>query len=211
MALLIKLRPGRAFIIALLLALDFLVAPARLLAQGSTEYELKAVMLFNLARFVEWPAKAFAETNSPIIIGVLGRNPFGDTLVEAVRGENVNGRPIVVEHYDNLQSLKPCHILFISSSERSRLDSILAKLKGRPTLSVSEIDGFTKIPGGMIRFYTNDQKKIRLRLNLESTHAEGLDVSSQLIRVADLDKVSSLWPASPESFRLALWVPNPPP
>jgi hypothetical protein len=174
-------------------------------AEGPTEYELKAVMLFNLARFVDWPAKAFASTNSPIVIGVLGRNPFGNTLDQAVQGETVNGRHLVVEYYDSLEALKPCQILFICSSEKSSLGPILSKLKGQSVLSVSEIEGFTKIPGGMIRFYTNEQRKIRLRLNLDSTRSEGLGVSSKLIQVAELDKVSLLWPGllpSPD-FRLA--------
>lgn len=161
------------------------------------EYELKAVMLFNLARFVEWPQSAFAASNAPIVIGVLGRNPFGDALEKAVKGETVSGRKITVEHYDSVKDLQPSHILFVCSSEKSRVNAILAKLKGTSTLSVSEIDGFSKMRGGMVLFYTSNQKKIRLRLNLESARAEGLIISSKLIQVAELDKTSLLWPRPP--------------
>jgi hypothetical protein len=155
-------------------------------------------MVFNLTRFVEWPANAFADAKSPIVISVLGRNPFADALERAVQGEKVNGRPIVIEYCDSVADLTRCHIVFICANERSRLSTILAKLKGQPILSVSEIDGFSRLPGGMVRFYTNDQKKIRLRLNLESARAEGLTISSKLIQVAELDKTSSLWRALPQ-------------
>jgi hypothetical protein len=162
----------RPVLLTLLVAFGFLTAP-RVLAEEEVpnEYELKAVMLFNLARFVQWPAAAFAETNSPLIIGILGRDPFGDALQRAVQGETVNGRRLVIEHYDNPRLLQTCHILFISSNEKPRLTQILAKIKGQPILTVSEMEGFSKLPGGMVRFYINDQKKIRLRLNLESAHA----------------------------------------
>jgi len=184
----------RAAIFTLVMALGFLAAPSLLAEEVPNEYELKPVMLFNLARFVEWPAKAFAETNSPIVIGVLGHNPFGDALERAVRGEKVNGRSLVIEHYDNVRALDACHVLFICSSEKPKLAQVLSKLKGQPILTVSEIDGFSKLPGGMVRFYVNDQKKIRLRLNLQSARTEGLGVSSKLIQVAELDAASLLWP-----------------
>ncbi len=179
------------------------------------EYELKAVMLFNLARFVEWPQSAFATSNAPIVIGVIGRNPFGDALEKAVKGETVSGRKITVEHYDSVKELQRCHILFVCSSERPRVSAILAKLKGAPTLSVSEIDGFSRMRGGMVLFYTNNQKRIRLRLNLESARAEGLIISSKLIQVAELDKTTLLWPREPMLGASSLFaaasmtVPNP--
>ena len=201
----------RALLFILIFTLSTLGVPGLRAADGPNEYELKAVMLFNLARFVEWPAKAFADSNSPIVIGILGRSPFGDILDKAVQGETVNGRHLVVEHYDGPQELKTCHILFIGSNEKSRLPQILSRLKGQPVLSVSEIDGFTKIPGGMVRFYTNDEKKIRLRLNLESARSEGLGISSKLIQVAELDKVSFLWPGVPQMPEIGLaacFAPN---
>jgi hypothetical protein len=207
MGLQFQFRLFRALMVTFVLAPIFLRAPRLLADEAPNEYELKAVMLFNLARFVEWPATAFASSNSPIVIGILGRNPFGNILEKAVQGETVNGRHLVIQYFEGVRDLKTCHILFICSNEKSRVSLILSKLKGQPILSVSEIEGFSRLPGGMVRFYTNDQNKIRLRLNLQAAHSEGLGVSSKLIQVAELDGTSVLWPhllALP-GLELAAW------
>jgi len=183
-------RLARAILFALIFAVNAATALRNFAAEVPNEYELKSVMILNLARFVEWPSNAFANSDSPMVIGVLGHNPFGDNLEKAVKGEIVNGHPFVVEYYDSLRSIKTCHILYICLSEKSNVASILSKIKGQPTLSVSELEGFSNLPGGMVRFYTNDQKKIRLRLNLDSARSEGLRVSSKLIQVAEIDHAS---------------------
>lgn len=159
-----------------------LLTSASLQAQVSREYQLKAAFLYNFAQFVEWPPTAFAETNSPLVIGVLGIDPFGEVLDETVRGEVVQGRRFKVERYRRVDEALGCHILFISQSEDRRLEAIIAALRGRPILTVSDIDPF--VPrGGMIRFLT-EGNKIRLRINVTATREAKLTVSSKLLRAA---------------------------
>src|ERR1700758_4217756 len=74
-----------------------------LLAEPPTpEYQVKAVFLFNLAQFVDWPSKAFADPAAPLIIGVLGEDPFGSYLDETLRGETVRNHPLVLQRYRRL-------------------------------------------------------------------------------------------------------------
>jgi hypothetical protein len=80
MALLIRLRSLCLSLLLLMVAAGSMTTPRAFATADTSEYELKAVMLFNLARFVEWPAKAFADSNTPIVIGFVGRNPFSDVL-----------------------------------------------------------------------------------------------------------------------------------
>jgi hypothetical protein len=148
------------------------------------EYQLKAVFLFNFAQFVEWPPEAFPEAQTPLIIGVLGEDPFGIYLDDTVRGEKVNNRPLIVQRYHRLDEIKTCHILFVSQSEANRLEPIFTSLKGRNTLTVSDAVGFAQ-RGGMIRFVT-ERNKIRLRINLEAAKAANLTISSKLLRPADI-------------------------
>lgn len=148
------------------------------------EYQLKAVFLFNFTQFVEWPPQAFADANSPLIIGVLGSDPFGSYLDDTVRGETVNGRPLQVQRYASIDQVNNCHVLFISRAEASHLPEIFSKLKGRRTLTVGENEGFVNA-GGMIRFLTVSNK-IRLRIGLESAQQAGLVLSSKLLRPADV-------------------------
>src|SRR5881396_2379465 len=115
------------------------------------EYQLKAVFLFNFAQFVEWPPQAFPDRQVPLVIGVLGEDPFGSFLDETVRGEKVNNRPLAVQRYRRVDEIKTCHVLFISGSEANRLEQIFNGLKGRNILTVGDFDGFAR-RGGMIRF-----------------------------------------------------------
>jgi hypothetical protein len=160
--------------------------PANAVAQASAspEYQLKAVFLFNFAQFVEWPAGAFAGPDTPLVIGVLGEDPFGSYLDETVRGETVNGRPYEVQRYRGVEEIGTCHILFVSRRGADRLQGVLDSLRGRSILTVSDAEGFAG-RGGMIRFVT-DRNRIRLRINLEAAQAADLTLSSKLLRPAQI-------------------------
>jgi hypothetical protein len=160
--------------------------PTDTLAQSSPdpEYQLKAVFLFNFAQFVEWPASAFPSPETPLVIGVLGEDPFGPYLDETVRGEMVNDRPLVVRRYRSVEEITTCHILFISRREVGHLKDILDSLRGRSVLTVSDADRFAS-RGGMIRFVT-DHHRIRFRINLEAARAASLTLSSKLLRAAQI-------------------------
>jgi hypothetical protein len=149
----------------------------------SPEYQIKAVFLFNFAQFVDWPPKAFADAQTPLVIGILGEDLFGSYLDETVRGEKVNNRPLVVQRFRRIGEIKACHVLFISRSENARLEEILASLKGRSILTVGDNDDFA-LRGGMIRFVT-EKNKIRMRINLEAVKAANLTISSKLLRLAE--------------------------
>jgi hypothetical protein len=178
----LKLRHAAA-IVAVLLAL--VAAPARAQAPAApTEYQVKAVFLFNFSQFVDWPASSFADGRAPLVIGVLGDDPFGATLDEIVRGETVNGRPLEVRRYQSVEQIDACHILFIERSQDEQLDAVFAALKGRNVLTVGDFAGFAR-RGGIIRFVTVGNK-IRLHVNLAAAQEERLTISSKLLRPAHI-------------------------
>ena len=147
-----------------------------------TEYQIKAAFLFNFAKFVEWPPTAFAGATSPIVIGILGENPFKDDLAGMIRNKTVDGRPLVVKQFGSATEATNCHILFISTSEKDKLPEILKGLKETSVLTVGEMDHFTE-SGGMIRFVLKEQK-IRFQINNgEATRAK-LKISSKLMSLA---------------------------
>ena len=152
--------------------------------QTSREFQIKAVFLFNFAEFTEWPADAFASKDAPMFIGVLGTDPFGSVLDETVRNEAVRGHRLVVQRYQKVEEIQNCHILYISQSEASELDHVLEFLKGKPVLTVSDIEGSAP-RGVMIRFVT-EKNKIRLRINLETARAANLTLSSKVLRAAEI-------------------------
>jgi hypothetical protein len=150
----------------------------------SREYQLKAAFVYNFAQFTDWPEDVLADTSQPFVIGVLGTNYFGSALEEVVRGETVRGHKLHVEYYHAVEEIRTCHILFIGQSEDRRLEKILAALKGKPILTVSDIDK-SAIRGVMVRFLT-ENNKLRFRVNVDSLAASHLTMSSKLLRVAEV-------------------------
>ncbi|HYG21921.1 MAG TPA: YfiR family protein [Verrucomicrobiae bacterium] len=150
----------------------------------SREYQLKAVFLFNFAQFTHWPTNAFAGTNDPIVIGVLGRNPFGDALGDTVRGETVGGRPLSLEHYSRVEEATNCHILFIAPSESRRTQRAIDVLRQRPVLTVGDEDT-AEGRAVMIRF-VEQNNKLRIRVNLDAVNDAHLTLSSKLLRAAEI-------------------------
>jgi hypothetical protein len=170
------------------LMMSVLLLPSRFESFAQTpsaEYQVKAVYLFNFAQFVEWPAKAFPDPQRPLVIGVLGDDPFGNYLDETIRGESVNKRALTVQRFRRVGEVKTCHVLFISRSESDRLEQTFSSLKGRHILTVGDTDDFTQ-RGGMIRFVI-EKSKIRVRINLGAVKAADLAISSKLLRVAEIE------------------------
>jgi hypothetical protein len=160
------------------------LAPAEVCAQASREYQIKAVFLYNFSKFTDWPADAFASSDAPLVIGVLGKDPFGPHLQEAVRAEKVAGRALVVQNFTRVEDIKTVHILFISDSEARRVPDILARLRGRSILTVSDAENFAT-NGGMVRFLTANNR-IHLRINSDALKAARLTMSSKILRAAEI-------------------------
>jgi hypothetical protein len=150
--------------------------------ENPSEYQLKAAFLFNFAKFVEWPPQAFPETNSPIVIGVLGTNVFGSDLERTIRNKTVNNHPFQFKEFTSATEAIHCHILFVSPSEKDRLRQIVEALHNASVLTVSETDQFLTA-GGMINF-TIENNKIRFQINDEHAKKAGLKISSKLLSLA---------------------------
>lgn len=148
-----------------------------------TEYQVKALFLLNFIRYVEWPDGAFETEDTPFTIGVIGVDPFGDNLVRLVRGKTVSGRAIVAQNVVTDLEIRSCHILFVSSSERSRMNAIREAIGRRPVLTVGDDPRFLR-HGGVVQFLSQG-KNIRLMVNLKAAREGNLRVSSQLLQVAE--------------------------
>ena len=153
---------------------------------GVSEYQLKAAYLYNFTKFTDWPASAFTATNAPLIIGIVGDNPFGKTLEDLVRGETRRGHPLVVKYLRRDDDLRGCHELFIVRCDAERMAGLLQKIKGSPMLTVSDVRGFAE-QGGMINFVLV-KEKVKMEINPAVAEAAGLKISSQLLALARIVK-----------------------
>ena len=167
--------------VGLLLALLLATAAG---AAAPDEYQVEAVYLLHFTQFVEWPAQEFNDAHTPFVIGVLGRDPFGTALDAAVRGETVNGHPLIVKRFTGATEMSPCQILFIDRSAVGDANRVIGSVSHSGTLTVSDV----AVPGPqdvIIRF-VNEDRRIRLRINVDFARAAGLTISSKLLRPAQV-------------------------
>lgn len=158
-------------------------APARSeeARQRAEEYALKAAILKRISLFVEWPADAFPAGNSPLVVTVLGEDPFQRNLDEALAGHTVHGHPLTVRRTSSTDEAQGSHVVFISSSERERLTEIIAALEGQSLLTVSDIDEFCE-HGGALNLVLHDDK-ISIEINTGAVTDHDLKMSSKLLRL----------------------------
>jgi hypothetical protein len=149
-----------------------------------TEYKIKAAFIFNFVKFVEWPPQAFANETSPIVIGVLGQNVFGDNLEQALRNKSIHHRPLQYQEFHSVAEVTNCQVLFIGVSEKKRYSKILGALRGMSVLTVSESDQDQFIEaGGMINFVIQENR-IHFQVNNEAAKSAGLIINSKLLDLA---------------------------
>jgi hypothetical protein len=160
-----------------------LMLPGGLRAAPS-EYQVKAVFLFNFGKFVDWPSEVFDTPQAPFVICVLGEDPFGQTLDDVVRGESVDSRSLVVRRTREANDVTGCNILFVGRGDEALLTQALAAARGHSVLTVTDIQGAER-RGAVIVLYSDDNR-IRMRINLAAARANHLVISSKLLRPAEV-------------------------
>jgi hypothetical protein len=169
---------------SVLLPLVFLAfSAATTFAQMGTqrEYELKAGVLYHIIGYVEWPKGALSNNPPAIQIGLIGQIPFADAL-EVLNGKTIQGRELVVKRISDQQATAQCQVLFIGASEKTRIAEIVAEVKDRPVLTVSEVEGFAE-QGGMVNLVAGPNRII-MEINNEVARRARLSMSSQLLKLA---------------------------
>jgi len=153
---------------------------------GFNEYKVKAAFLYNFAKFVDWPPGTFANPNDPIVICVVGQNPFGSALENMVQGKKIGGRSFAVRLLPDTQQAGSCQILFIGAGEWKRTPALLDALKGEAILTVGETDDFTGL-GGLVGFRL-EGPRVRIQIALDSAERTKLRISSKLLSLAEIVK-----------------------
>jgi len=166
--------------------LFFLLAGLSLHSGPRKEYEVKAAFLVNFTKFVDWPTNSYADSNAPLVVGILGQDPFGQEIDNAVNGELAHGRSIVVKRLRIEDDLRSCHVLFICSSVIQQLPTILNRLKGSPVLTVSDVKVFAQ-QGGMFNLFLVNET-VKIEINRAAAEQAGLQVSSKLLQLSRLVK-----------------------
>jgi hypothetical protein len=146
------------------------------------EQRVKAAYLYKFAGYIEWPAKSFSRSDTPVTIGVMGNELLAAELIQAVTGRTVNDRVVTVKRLKAGDSLAGIHVLFIGKTESARLNQLAQSAQPRSILTVTESDG-ALAHGSVINFVLNDGR-VRFEIALDSAEKSGLKLSSRLLAVA---------------------------
>lgn len=153
------------------------------LAQTPSEegYLLKAVFVFNFAKFTRWPKDTWNSADDSLDLCTQGEDGVVDAL-GWLQGKTVKGHPVHVLPLQERQAASQCQVLYIAASEQGRFRQILHNLQKQPILTVSELQTFVEGGGGVELLSQAD--KIRFKINLDATRNAGLELSSRLLNLA---------------------------
>lgn len=182
-------RPRRQWAAVVACALLVAVAPGRVAAAtpppAPHEYEVKAAFLYHFAYLVDWPAPA--DPAEPFVIAVVGFDPFGATLDEALAGKSVRGQPVRIQRLAGAAQLEDARmsILFVGRGDAEHVRRALAAVAGQPVLTVGESPRFAE-RGGMIGFRVTHEGRVTFDINRQRAEQSGLRMRSQLLKLARL-------------------------
>ena len=165
----------------LLLAVVFVAAQVPAQDGALREYDVKAACLFNFAKYSDWSPGSFSGPAAPLVIGVLGDDPFGLVLDRIVKGRVANNRPITVRRADRVADLAGAHIVFVSATERARAAQICGALDGSNVLTVG--DTAETAPYCIVNFSVTGGKTV-FSINLARANRAGVKISSKLLALA---------------------------
>jgi hypothetical protein len=153
-------------------------------SQTLPEYTLKAGFLFNFAKYVDWPAEAFEKPGTPITIGIVGTDPFGEDLERMLKNKTVKNRTFAVQRFREPSGIQRCHILFVPRSEKEHFPEILKQIESWPVLTVGEDEGFSRA-GGTTNILI-EKEKPRLEVNPDAAEKAKLTIDAKLFKAATI-------------------------
>jgi hypothetical protein len=162
------------------LALVVLIDAAPLKAQTDPlENAVKATYLYKFAPFVEWPSAVFASPDSPVVLCIVGRDPFGDSLDRAVKDYRIGERSVEVRRPQAADRNSGCHIMFVSGPNAAE---ILETVRGTQVLTFTDAisDPATK---GIVHFVVRD-RRVRFEIDDQAAAQNGLTISSKVLSLA---------------------------
>jgi len=189
----------RAYIFVVVVLVLFVGPQAWADSTASREYQVKAAFLYNFIKFVDWPKEKVADPNAPLVIGIIGKDPF-ENAFEPLQEKEARDRKVVIQRFEGFveleksgkkkkdqphpksQDIQKCHLLFICPSESERIADIIASVKGHSVLTVADTQGFLE-SGGIINFIMEEQK-VRFEINVTNARRAKLQIRSQLLRLA---------------------------
>jgi hypothetical protein len=167
---------------AILAAISVMAASFKSVAATPLEYAVKATYLAKFGLFIEWPKSVLDSAQSPIVLCVQGKDPFGETLNKAVEGQRINAHPLVMRRLNVVSPDSGCAILYTGGSEDQPVDAALAAVSGTGVLTVTDTDRASQ-GSGIINFVV-ENNRVRFTVDERAAAQNGVTISSHLLGLA---------------------------
>ncbi len=174
---------------AVLLGSIGLVAWLGLVASGaelrtSNPYVVLAGFLHQFPGYVQWPNHATTTNTAPWRIGILGDDPFGESLIAVTKDQPIAGREFEIIHASRAEDLRTCDMIYVGLKDEEKIKEALAALDGRPILTVGEAENFLQL-GGVIRLEIRKKLgKGGFSINLDQAQNVGLKIRAEMQELA---------------------------
>lgn len=152
--------------------------------EQTVEYPVKLAFLYNFTKFVEWPPDSYHSPNAPLVICIVGKDPFSPDIEGELRTRTVGSHPIEVRTLRPSDILNACHMVFVPATAEDQASRIVRGLKGSSTLTVGETEGFAVL-GGIINL-TAEGNKLHFEVNLVAAERASLKISANMLALAKI-------------------------
>ncbi len=145
---------------------------------------LRAEALYNFLTYVEFPASALPQPDTPLVIGTLGADEVQAELADALKGRTVQGRTVLRRRVLEGEALTGLHLLFVGRKVDLAQSTVVSQaVKTNALLLVTEnLDG---LAAGAVFNVTMQGDRLRFEASLEAAERAALRVSSRILTVAE--------------------------
>jgi len=144
------------------------------------EANLKAVFIYNFISYVDWGDN---DNEDEFVIGILGSSEIDNPIAEIARTNLAKNKTIVIRHFNKVEDISYCKILFIPKNASYNLKPVLEKID-KGVLTITDEPGLAKQGAAFNFVLVND--KLKFEVNLKAVYLAGLKVSSQLLKLATI-------------------------
>ena len=143
---------------------------------GPREMKIMAGFLYNFSKYVQWPAEKFAGDNSPFILCIVDQDSFIPIVEKTLEGKKTKGRRLITQSRKRTDDLKPCHLVFIGTSE------VVNSIPGSGILTVGLLDktSNSQVVINLIKY----KNKFKFQINQAIAEKAGLKIGSTLLKLA---------------------------
>jgi hypothetical protein len=164
---------------------------------------VKAAFVLNIAKFVSWPAEVYQARPEQLLMCHYQGDFLGKGF-ETIRERKVGGRQLLSQPRQSLVDSSECDILLVPEEQLPALSEEAALGFDQPVLTIvdltsREAEGIAH--PGILLALVRDGARIGFEVNLSAVNRTGLQLSSQLLKLANIvrDANTAIESVSPES------------